>query len=260
MPTAERLAAIYGRDYVHFSAAASACGPQEVNGARHKVDRCRRMARRVGARSESAALLDVGCGAGTFVSIARGMGYRAEGIDLFLPEENPEAGLRRSGLETIASGTYDIVAALNVAEHLVAPREFFSHVLRVLRRPGVLLLSCPNGASLARRLYRERWIHAAPEEHLLFWTPASLTSMLRAIGFNGPVSCRVGGSPFPFGRARPAAVSSTGSAPATGGEMQQIAWRVARRIQANEALSSIVRAFVNVTRTGDYLEYIVAAT
>lgn len=260
--SAESVADLYPADYVHFAAAAM--GPAEVNGARQKLDRCRKLLRV--PPTAKLRLLDVGCGAGGFVAIARQLGYNAEGIDPHLPASAQTADLRRAAPEDLDEASFDVIVLLNVAEHIPKPKPFFASIRRLLKPEGVMLLNCPFGDSLARRFHRERWIHLALEEHVLFWTPRSLMAMLRPLGFEGKASCRIAGSPFPFGRTSLPDVTRDARA-ATGPQRrdhvsspgaQAAAWRIARRIQAHQAPANMARFLVDLTRTGDYLEFAIA--
>lgn len=259
-----RLADIYSPGYVHFDAA-SEPGPAEVNSAKQKLSRCRALMK--GPRQPNELrLLDVGCGAGGFVKIARNLGYAAEGIDPNLPDDLGVAGLQRATPEQLAPRSYDIVTLLNVAEHVPEPKRLFRSVHRVLNPGGVMLLTCPYGDSFARRLHEARWVHLALDEHVLFWTPNSLTRLLRDLHFDGTASFRIAGSPFPFGRNRPLAsvherlesVAICGQNGVADLPVQTQVWKLARWIQKNEKFGNVVRQIINLTRTGDYLEYAIS--
>jgi len=253
---------LYTTDYVHFCQA-QAPGAAELISARQKLRRCQRF---LGRRKEAVdiRLLDVGCGGGQFVRMARSLGYCAEGIDPFLPEHLTEAGVSRSKPEDLPAASYDIVTLLNVAEHATDPGALFAAVGRLIRPCGVLLVTCPYGDSWARRLYKARWAHLALDEHILFWTPSSLNRALTRSGFIEKSNVRIAGSPFPYGLIRnvhecsksmpiPKVTHQTLQHQA----LQQRAWQLARWIQAREGLGNVVRRLVHMTQFGDYLEYVV---
>ncbi len=263
--TSDELTQLYSTDYVHFQNGAGITS-SDVNSAKQKLDRCRRL---LGGDREpqDIRLLDIGCGAGSFVDIARQYGYRAEGVDPHLPEGLNKPNLKRNSTAELERRAYDIVVLLNVAEHLVEPRQIFAEIRGLLRPDGVMLLTCPYGNSLARRVHRNRWGHLLLDEHLLFWTPESLYRLLREVGFMGRVSFRIAGSPFPFGRCEQTSqlLASNGA-----GELQRDfvvnanmswqrrAWQFARFLQGQERIANIVRNIVHISRSGDYLEYAVA--
>jgi 2-polyprenyl-3-methyl-5-hydroxy-6-metoxy-1,4-benzoquinol methylase len=257
VPGAAALAALYSDAYVHF-AADSPPGRQEIDGARIKLARAAALV--ASAPPAKLRVLDVGCGRGTFVAIARDLGYDAHGIDPHLPAALASSYLRRGTPAELEPGAFDVALMLNVAEHVPQPRPLFESVRRVLAPGGALLVTCPYGDSLARRAWRARWVHLALDEHLLFWTPASLRRLARATGFAGRESYRIAGSPFPFGRVpdAPARGNAT-AAPASPPSLQARAWSAARRLQAHAAAARWARRVVHATRSGDYLEYAIGA-
>jgi hypothetical protein len=260
-PTLVGLEKIYSPDYVHFAQDEEDYDKAELCSAKQKLIRCcRLLGRRAGA--SPIRLLDIGCGTGKYVRMAKSLGYEAHGIDPFLPNHLESNLLRRASPESVESSFYDVALLLNVAEHLTEPRRLFASVYSLLKPGGVLLLTCPYGDSVARRYYKDKWIHMSLDEHLLFWTPTSLKNLLGNLGFAGRISYRVAGSPFPFGRDKSASSEKSGCVaglrkPASHPnlDVQARIWRGARRLQRTQILANIVRGLVHYTRTGDYLEF-----
>lgn len=260
-PSHEEIDKIYGDDYVHFQPSDTTLA--EINSAKQKLARCRKI---LGTKipKKSLRLLDVGCGSGNFVRIARDLGYNAEGIDPYLPEGLKNTWLSRKSPDEIPAASYDIATLLNIAEHLERPRAMFIELRRLLKPGGVLLLTCPYGDSWAFHVHQARWTHLTLDEHLLFWTPNSLTRTLRQLDFKGAVSYRIAGSPFPYGRANlPVSSSSLDETEIHSAQnhtvkrksLQNRVWELARGIQEKEMMANVVRSLVHQTRSGDYLEY-----
>lgn len=264
--TPEGLNRIYSTDYVHFQPNAAMTWA-DVNSFKQKLDSCQKLLG--GVLPEQVRLIDVGCGGGNFVEIARRLGYDAEGIDPFLPEGNQSPYLRRGSPGDLDPYSYDVVVLLNVAEHLIEPRDMFTEIRRILKPGGVFLLTCPFGDSIARRIHKERWTHLALEEHLLFWTPGALRHVLRDVGFLGRHSFRIAGSPFPYGRLSmvPDPVKDeydneglNDTSSIRNFTWQRYAWQIARSIQGREAPANLVRRLIHLTRSGDYLEFAIRAS
>lgn len=261
-PTVSALAKIYSGDYVHFQSSSSVITQAEINGARQKLARCRRLLSTY-RLPEQLRLLDVGCGYGSFTEIAQRLGYLADGIDPYLPEELKSNHLQKKSPEDIPPNSYDIAVLLNVVEHLDEPRKMFSEVRRLLKPGGVMLLTCPYGDSFARHFHQANWGHLALNEHLLFWTPRALTRVLRELGFHGKVSYRIAGSPFPFGRVELKTATPIQSddnqelSTAKGNQrsLQAQILQLIRTIQRQEATANFVRYLLHVTHSGDYLQY-----
>jgi len=157
----------------------------------------RRLAQ-IEARQPCGALLDVGCGDGLFLQVARGAGWSVEGIE-FSPE-----GARRSSrrlgrpvaLGNLAEaaglrGPFDVVTLWHVLEHLTRPAPLLEAVRHRLRPGGLIAVAVPNLDNLpmraAYRLARGRplplYETGAREPHLSHFTPRSLQSFLRRQGF-----------------------------------------------------------------------------
>jgi SAM-dependent methyltransferase len=271
-PTQAGLDHIYASDYEHFADGGS-LDLGELYSAKQKLASARRV---LGSASSPGEIrvLDIGCGSGRFVELARRLGYRAEGIDPYLPARMESDHLHRGEPGDLTPATFDIALMLNVAEHLIDPHPLFRAARRILRSGGVLLITCPYGGSLARRLHGARWIHLTQDEHLLFWTPRSLSTALRADGFLGASTRRIAGSPFPYGLAMPAApvraetqaspaetsrVAPTASPPPPRSQrVQREVWRVARALMRRESVANAIRRVVHLTHSGDYLELVIA--
>jgi 2-polyprenyl-3-methyl-5-hydroxy-6-metoxy-1,4-benzoquinol methylase len=265
-PTDKGLSKIYSAEYTHFNDGGEWKESYYYNSAKQKLDRCKKMLIKKGL-NKSIRILDVGCGSGDFVSVACDLGYDAYGIDPHLPSHCHKPHLECKKLHEINASSFDIVVLLNVAEHLVSPREFFKEVHRVLVDGGIVLLTCPYGNSLARQFYRKSWNHLVLDEHLLFWTPKSLSKMFKQIGFKGNKNFRIAGTPFPWGRVKNVESKKiAGIELATNKDVsfsklpdfRTYITRAARYIQSRERTANVVRSLVHYTASGDYLEYVIA--
>ena len=104
-------------------------------------------------------LLDIGCGHGEFGALLVGRGWKVAGVDLD-PLQIAEASKR--GLEATQcdlthglpheSGTFDVVFAGEVIEHIVDTDAFLAEVARVLKPGGAFVLTTPNLASFENRV------------------------------------------------------------------------------------------------------------
>jgi hypothetical protein len=69
-----------------------------------------------------------------------------------------------------------------VIEHLPSPAVEVKALARLLAPGGVLAVTTPNLASAHARLARGRWFLLKPEEHLYYFTPATLRRVLAGPG------------------------------------------------------------------------------
>ena len=140
-------------------------------------------------RGAPGRLLDVGCGIGTEVRIARDRGWRATGIEL---AEGSLRIAREQGLEVLgeplgqaalAPASFDVVTVNHALEHIPSVRPMLGEVRRVLRPDGLLFVSVPNLAAWQHRTRLDRLGLAFSDDHYLFFTPATLRRLLADAGF-----------------------------------------------------------------------------
>ncbi|MBI4232826.1 MAG: class I SAM-dependent methyltransferase [Chloroflexi bacterium] len=142
---------------------------------------------RLGGRGR---LLDVGCGLGEFLAVARGHGWEGEGIE---PSEFAAQSARerhRLNVHTgtldsvpLRAGSYDVVTLYDVIEHIPEPRPFLSRVFQLLRAGGLLHLVTPNIDSPSARLLGKRWYHLKPREHLHYFSRETVARLLTEATF-----------------------------------------------------------------------------
>jgi SAM-dependent methyltransferase len=135
------------------------------------------------------SVLDIGCGPGVLINQMRSRGWRVRGT-----ERSPSAAqqardvfhLDVSAVDVdtlVAEGaTYDAVVLWHVAEHLRAPEETVRGIAQLLRPGGVLLIAVPNFGSPEARIGRSGWFHLDVPRHLVHFTAATLTAILKSSG------------------------------------------------------------------------------
>jgi SAM-dependent methyltransferase len=141
-------------------------------------------------------VLDVGCGTGDFLLLARERGWRPTGIDL---SERAAAAARARGFDArtewagLPSSEFDAVTMWNVVEFVHRPLEMLRDVYRVLRPGGLVFVRTPNERfQLAAYRWRRRLAWCRPLAgvlgdayyfHPVLWSAATLASALSRGGF-----------------------------------------------------------------------------
>lgn len=140
-------------------------------------------------------LLDVGCGPGTFLAVARERGWEARGVDI---NAASVARCRELGLDAVSGpfphpalvpGPYDAIVFNDVIEHLPEPRVAIAEAHRLLAPGGVVLISTPDVGALVARISGRRWLHLKPVEHLTSFDRRTIARLLGEAGFE-VVLCR----------------------------------------------------------------------
>jgi 2-polyprenyl-3-methyl-5-hydroxy-6-metoxy-1,4-benzoquinol methylase len=143
-------------------------------------------------------MLDLGCGQGMHSLYAARMAGEVIGVDsdkhaLYLAEFNAKwEGIKNvsfivSGVEAslpFLDGSFDLVMAFDIIEHLKSPRVFLSEIRRVLTPGGTLLLSAPNSETTYKRLKKSVGLrYYSDPTHLIEYTRAELEEECLRAGF-----------------------------------------------------------------------------
>jgi SAM-dependent methyltransferase len=146
-------------------------------------------------------LLDVGCGDGHFLDVARQRGWHVYGSEY---GEGPRLRARARGLDVRTApftatrdelASFDVITAFEVIEHMVDPRRELATMATLLRQGGALYLTTPNFDSLTRRLAGPRWPPIDYPEHLSLFTPQTLDALLSETGWTKLRLLTTGASP-----------------------------------------------------------------
>lgn len=136
------------------------------------------------------AILDVGTGAGGFLSWMQQHGWKTCGIDI-----SPTAMklTKQKGLDVVMGdlletdyyrlASFDVVTMWDVLEHLSAPLPTLKKVHTLLKPHGRLIAAVPNIDSLPARLFGKHWFPHDIPRHLVGFSPATIESMLTKAGF-----------------------------------------------------------------------------
>ncbi len=135
-------------------------------------------------------LLDVGCAYGFLLEEAARRGWQPQGVEV--STEAARHSHAACGVP-VFNGTlrdaafpdeaFDAVVMNDVIEHMPDPAAEIREVHRILQPGGLFILHTPNEASPWHWLMGRHWIHLKPEEHLYYFSPRTLSTMLAACGF-----------------------------------------------------------------------------
>jgi SAM-dependent methyltransferase len=186
---ADELRAIYHEGYFTEQLAqhssdllGAAAWRAAVTNARRRLPLIRRFAPR------ARRLLDLGCGTGAFLSVARddydccGVDVSAEAITVVRERLGVEgyAGDIRS--LDLAAGSFDVITLFDVVEHVPGPADLLSAVRRLLSAKGIVVLTTGDTDSLLCQLSGRWWHLMTPPEHLTFFSRAGLAQMVVRCG------------------------------------------------------------------------------
>ena len=146
-------------------------------------------------------LLDLGCGTGTFLALARQRGWRASGIDtdadvVRVARAEHTLDVHHGDLSNmdIPGGSLDVITMWDYLEHVLSPVSLLERCRTLLRPGGLLVVATPNIDGLLFAM--TRWVHAATRgrirgplleayvpSHPLYFSQATLELLLNRCGF-----------------------------------------------------------------------------
>ena len=135
-------------------------------------------------------LLDVGCGIGYFLEVAKERGwevYGTEYTDRAMEICTSKGILMQQGkLDSVyyEAGMFDVITSFEVLEHINNPQEEIGHFHTLLRKGGLVYLTTPNFNSLLRHRLKERYDVITYPEHLSYYTPKTLKRLFASKGFS----------------------------------------------------------------------------
>lgn len=176
------------------------------------LERARMHLRLLRAQGVSAGgrAFDVGCSSGAWLEVAADAGFEAVGVEV---GASTAAAARERGLEvhtgtladaapSLEPGGFSLVTFWDVLEHLPDPRRELRLAARLLAPGGVLAAAMPNvegwyPRATLRLIARRTGVWEYPElpVHLYDFSPATITRLLAASGFEQP---RAHTFPTPF--------------------------------------------------------------
>jgi SAM-dependent methyltransferase len=129
--------------------------------------------------------LDVGCGSGGSLAVARALGWRIAGIEM----DEAAAALARRYTEELhvgdiltapfPSARFDVVTAFHVLEHVPDPVAVARRMLDWLAPGGLLIVEVPNAGGLGAALFGDAWSGLELPRHLSHFTPMTLERVIK---------------------------------------------------------------------------------
>jgi SAM-dependent methyltransferase len=146
------------------------------------------LVRRFAALGPQSRVLDIGCGAGTFLAHARReTGCDAVGVDFkdlgglpWMREIEFRHGLLRD--QDFGTRRFDVVTMWHFLEHDYTPGETLARARDLLADGGRLIVEVPRLDSLTWKLYRERWPGLQAPQHTALYSRETLLRQVAQAG------------------------------------------------------------------------------
>lgn len=193
-PSDDELATIYGSNYFIGASANDSFAPQfdavKRATAALQLDEVSAYLRHHGRSAPGLRLLEVGCGHGNMLLEARDRGYDIHGLEY--SADAARTANRKLGREIVRVGligetplperSIDVCILVDVIEHVRDPRDFLTHIRRIVRDGGSIFIATPSVDSWSSRVLGRHWMEYK-REHLFYFSRHSIRSLLQAVGF-----------------------------------------------------------------------------
>ena len=130
-------------------------------------------------------LLDIGCGRGALLKLARASGIDAYGIERASPlgHSVPNVFYKDLAECSFPDNHFQLVVLWHVLEHLHHPAQTLREIHRVLKPGGWLSLAVPNYGGAQAQASGPHWFHLDPPRHLWHYRRPTLQTLLENSGF-----------------------------------------------------------------------------
>mgnify|MGYP000695867692 CR=1 FL=1 len=134
-------------------------------------------------------VLDVGCGAGSYLDRLKSLGWETYGIEINQAGADIARGkghkvwIGDASSAELPRSFFDVAVLSHVLEHLFAPREVLIRIREAMASGGIVIVDVPNWESPWSRLFGQyNWALDLPR-HLYHFEQATLLKLVSGVGF-----------------------------------------------------------------------------
>jgi 2-polyprenyl-3-methyl-5-hydroxy-6-metoxy-1,4-benzoquinol methylase len=133
-------------------------------------------------------LLDVGCGTGMFLNVARENGWKVNGIEpdagaREIAEEINKIKIKEEVLSSFQNETFEVITLWHVLEHVHEVNATIDWLKERLSKEGSLVIAVPNHESKDAEIYQEQWAAYDVPRHLYHFSQKSIKELFAKHGF-----------------------------------------------------------------------------
>ena len=134
--------------------------------------------------SKEKNLLDVGCGTGDFLQIAKQNNWNVSGIEpnkqarSIANNKTDNSVFEVEQLLNFKENTFNVITLWHVLEHLPNLDKQISILKKILKPNGTLIIAVPNYKSYDAKYYKEHWAAFDVPRHLWHFSKASISKLV----------------------------------------------------------------------------------
>lgn len=136
--------------------------------------------------------LDIGCAQGLLLDEAKKNGYQTFGVEPTL--KNAEEAARKGHVveskmldeyvKQCGDDRFDVIACLDVIEHVENPKEFLMLASSLLMDDGLMVISTPNYSCIVEKRLGANAPYMTPPEHVTFFTVEGMRHLVVTCGLD----------------------------------------------------------------------------
>ena len=133
---------------------------------------------------QKGALLDIGCGTGTFLHTMQQTGWDVTGLE-------PDADARKNALDlygihakqpdelfSLPEKSFDAITMWHVLEHVHTLQEYVEQIKKLLKPGGKIIVAVPNYTSKDEKIYQQYWAAYDVPRHLYHFSPKAMKTLM----------------------------------------------------------------------------------
>ena len=134
--------------------------------------------------ADSKILLDVGCGTGDFIQVAKQNNWKVTGIEpneqarSIANKKNKDSVFDVEKLVKLHPQSFDVITLWHVLEHLPNLEEDMATFKKLLKPSGTLIIAVPNYRSYDAQYYKEFWAAYDVPRHLWHFNKVSMSKLV----------------------------------------------------------------------------------
>ncbi len=134
-------------------------------------------------------ILDIGCGIGLLLYIAKKRNWDGVGIEIskfalnYAKRKFSLNVINSDNLDNFQDNYFDVIVINHVLEHIENPLIILKQVRKKLNINGILFIGVPNINGFFPKFQKEKWPSLQPPFHIYQFTPRTLKMLLKKVGF-----------------------------------------------------------------------------
>jgi SAM-dependent methyltransferase len=130
-------------------------------------------------------LLDIGCGDGSFLLVAKDAGWDVMGTEINSDLARTTGLNVKEKIEQIYDfAPFDCITMWHSLEHMRDINATLFQLSKLLKSNGKLLIAVPDNGGFQSKAFRHKWLHLDVPRHLFHFDACSLSFCLKRAGFH----------------------------------------------------------------------------